>query len=38
MHGKGKLLYKNGDVYEGDWKNDKRDGSGKLNYLNDKPL
>jgi hypothetical protein len=28
--GKGIQLYENGDVYEGDWKNDKREGNGKL--------
>ena len=32
--GKGKLTYKNGDVYEGEFKNDKFDGKGKFTYEN----
>lgn len=33
-HGEGRMNYTNGDVYEGQWKNDKRDGKGKLTYAN----
>ena len=33
--GKGKVKYKNGDYYEGDWKNDKKEGKGKMKYKND---
>ena len=29
-HGKGKMTYTNGDVYEGEWKDDKRCGMGEL--------
>ena len=28
--GKGTITYKNGDVYEGEWMKDKRNGAGKL--------
>ena len=28
-HGKGKYLYENGDIYEGDWKNNKMHGYGQ---------
>ena len=30
FHGKGKLTYKNGTIYEGEFKNDKFNGKGKL--------
>ena len=33
-NGKGKMIWKNGDVYEGDWKNGKRTGKGKLTWKN----
>ena len=29
MHGKGKLVYENGEVYEGDWVRGKRHGQGQ---------
>ena len=29
-HGPGRLIHDNGDVYEGDWKNDKACGFGKF--------
>jgi hypothetical protein len=29
-HGKGRCFFSNGEVYEGDWKNDKRSGNGTL--------
>jgi hypothetical protein len=32
--GKGKMIYNNGDMYEGDWKNDKMEGYGKFIYNN----
>ena len=28
--GRGKYYYKNGDIYEGDWKMNKREGKGKF--------
>ena len=28
------MTYPNGDVYEGDWSNDKRHGNGKYTYAN----
>ena len=30
----GKMIYKNGDIYEGEFKNDKREGNGKMIYKN----
>ena len=27
-------LYRNGDIYEGQWNNDKKDGEGKMIYNN----
>ena len=33
-HGKGVCYYNNGDVYEGEWKNDLREGKGKMYYSN----
>mmetsp|Transcript_54966 Transcript_54966/g.97907 ORF Transcript_54966/g.97907 Transcript_54966/m.97907 type:complete len:93 (-) Transcript_54966:736-1014(-) len=32
MHGAGKMTYANGNVYEGDWKADKRHGKGVVHY------
>ena len=32
MHGKGVYYYGNGDIYEGDWKDNLRDGSGTFYY------
>ena len=32
LHGKGKIVWSNGDVYEWDWKDDKRDGKGKYTF------
>jgi hypothetical protein len=32
--GKGTMKYKNGDFYEGDWKDDRRDGKGMMKYAN----
>ena len=34
MHGKGKFTYANGNVYEGDYHNDKRHGKGKYTLAN----
>ena len=34
MHGKGKMIYTNGDIYEGEWKNGKRNGDGTMTYQN----
>lgn len=34
MHGKGKIVYKNGDVYDGEWRNGSKDGKGKMVYKN----
>ena len=28
------MYYKNGDKYEGEWKNDEREGNGKMIYKN----
>jgi len=28
--GKGKMIYHHGDVYEGDWKNDRMEDKGKI--------
>ena len=33
--GKGIMYYNNGDRYEGDWKNDKKEGKGKYYYKNE---
>jgi hypothetical protein len=33
-HGKGRMAYQNGDIYEGEWKNDLREGKGKNIYAN----
>ena len=35
-HGKGVLYYANGDIYEGDFKDAKRDGKGVLYFINDR--
>ena len=32
--GRGKFIYKNGDIYEGDWKNDKKEGKGIFHFNN----
>ena len=32
--GKGRMAYGNGDIYEGDWDEDKRSGKGSLHYAN----
>jgi hypothetical protein len=37
MDGKGKYTYANGDVYEGDWKNDVREGKGVFTCSKDGP-
>ena len=34
FHGNGKYVYKNGDIYEGEWKNGKKEGKGTLCYSN----
>jgi hypothetical protein len=33
-HGRGKMIYKNGDKYIGDWNNDKKEGNGLMIYSN----
>ena len=33
QNGKGKMLYANGDLYEGGWVNDKKEGYGKLKII-----
>lgn len=33
-HGKGKMAYFNGSIYDGEWKNDKQNGRGKYTYPN----
>jgi hypothetical protein len=33
-NGYGEIVYKNGDVYEGDWKDDRKHGYGKMKYSN----
>jgi hypothetical protein len=33
-HGYGKFTYTNKDIYEGEWKNDRRDGKGTVTYTN----
>jgi hypothetical protein len=35
MNGRGAYRYAEGDTYEGDWKNDKRHGKGKVTYVSD---
>ena len=30
MHGRGKLSWVDGSLYEGEWKNDKMEGNGKI--------
>ena len=32
MNGFGRYFYKNGDIYEGDWINNKKQGRGKIIY------
>lgn len=32
MHGKGQLIHSNGEIYEGQWKNDKANGFGKYKH------
>jgi len=34
-NGKGKMTYKNGDVYDGEWKNNEKHGKGKMTYGKD---
>lgn len=34
-HGYGKYVFPNGDVFEGEWKMDVRNGKGKITYIND---
>ena len=34
-NGKGKIIYNNGDEYEGEWKNDQKNGEGCLEYINE---
>lgn len=31
-HGKGKYIYKNGDIFQGNWENGQKHGKGKFNY------
>jgi hypothetical protein len=33
-HGRGKMIYINGDVYEGNWADNLREGKGKMIYAN----
>ena len=33
-NGKGKIIYKNGNIYEGEWKDLKRNGKGKIYFKN----
>lgn len=33
-HGKGKQIWKDGAVYEGDWRNDMAEGTGRFNHAN----
>ncbi len=33
-NGLGKITFRNGDIYSGDWLNDTRSGIGKINYSN----
>ena len=35
-NGEGKFTYKNGDIYEGPWKDDKRHGVGKYTFASGK--
>ena len=34
-NGKGKIIYNNGNEYEGEWKNDKKNGEGYIEYINE---
>ena len=34
-NGKGKIIYYNNNKYEGEWKNDKKNGEGCLEYINE---
>ena len=34
-NGKGKMIYINGDEYEGEWKNDMKNGKGEMFYINE---
>jgi len=34
MHGKGTMIYSNGNVYEGQWNNNQREGDGNMRYSN----
>ena len=33
-HGEGRIIYANGDVYEGNWENDLPNGEGVMSYFN----
>ena len=33
-NGKGEMKYANGDIYNGDWKNDEKNGKGEMKYAN----
>ena len=35
-NGKGKKYYKNGEIYEGDWKNNVREGQGSMKFKDGK--
>ena len=32
--GSGKMIYKNGDIYQGEFKNDKKEGKGLMTFTN----
>jgi hypothetical protein len=34
LNGNGKMIYKNGDEFEGEWKDNKIEGNGKMIYKN----
>ena len=34
LHGKGKMIYKDGDQYDGDWMNNQRHGAGRMIFAN----
>ena len=34
-NGKGKIIYNNGNEYDGEWKNDKKNGEGYMEYINE---